>query len=83
VEVAPPVLLSALLLGIYLITVGMPNSQQVMAGYFSPPGKQQNATTAGLVRWQTTRVWAVGGAVMCLCALLELSSVSEFLYFQF
>jgi alginate O-acetyltransferase complex protein AlgI len=83
-KVAPAAMLSALLLGIYLITVVMPNTQQVMAGYFWPPGKQRNtAAAAGLIRWQPTRVWVAGVAAICLWALLGLSSVSEFLYFQF
>jgi len=36
-----------------------------------------------LMRWQPTRIWAVGMALALAYCILSLSQVSEFLYFQF
>jgi D-alanyl-lipoteichoic acid acyltransferase DltB (MBOAT superfamily) len=81
VDSAAALLVSA---GLLAIAWFAPNTQE-LTGYVGPEGAQaaQQAHRPPAVRWQPSAGWAV--AVGCLfgIALMLLSKVSEFIYFQF
>ena len=78
-------LLSVLVLGSLLMIVFFaPNTQEILINH-NPPletNRNPNDITTRL-HWNPTRLWATGVATMALWAILGLTSVSEFLYFQF
>ncbi|HIM03061.1 MAG TPA: MBOAT family protein [Myxococcales bacterium] len=74
------------IVGLGLIVTIAPNTQQFMSR-FDPAfdtysGDSPNATS-GWMTWEPTVSWAVGCSVLAAIALMVLSRVSEFLYFQF
>jgi hypothetical protein len=74
------------IVGLGLIVTIAPNAQQFMSR-FDPAfdtysGDSPNATS-GWMTWEPTVSWAVGCSVLAAIALMVLSRVSEFLYFQF
>jgi len=78
-------LLLVILLVSYALVVVAPNTQQIMAGYYSPPGmtEQRPSLKLALLQWRPSLTWAVLIAATSIWGLLHLSQVSEFLYFQF
>lgn len=75
-----------------LVALLMPNTQQIMrrfrpafAAYRSHDGVSASARTVPYARvfWRPTVFWAIFSAVAAAFGLLALTSVSEFLYFQF
>jgi hypothetical protein len=60
----------------------LPNTQQVMACYRPALGVSSSENPARLT-WRPDLAWAIAIALMALVGLLQLSHVSEFLYFQF
>lgn len=77
------------LLALALATVAVaafvaPNTQQIMGRfYWQPRGSEGAALSSGRTYWLPTISWAVAIGVLASWALLGLSQVSEFLYFQF
>jgi hypothetical protein len=81
---APSTTLGGIFLALLLLVLLAPNSQQIMSQYFAPPGKlPAPAPRYGAFRWKPSKRSAVILSIASLWALLGLSSVSEFLYFQF
>jgi D-alanyl-lipoteichoic acid acyltransferase DltB (MBOAT superfamily) len=70
-------------LGLLVLAVAAPNSQQILRRY--RPGLAPVAAPGLLARlaWQPSPAWAVGLAVMAIASVLGLWSASEFLYYQF
>ena len=64
-----------------------PNSQCVCSRFQPVLGMDQPSTHPGLAGgrwlWQPTTRWAIGVALLFTAAFLSLSTVSEFLYYQF
>jgi len=77
------------LLGAALCTAGgiaflAPNTQEVMGQfYWRPAGTLQASRARVDGHWRPTAAWALAISVAAVCAVMSLSSVSEFLYFQF
>ena len=46
-------------------------------------GSRASLGRAGWLMWRPSAGWAAGGAVMLAWAILHLSKVSEFIYYQF
>ena len=60
-----------------------PNTQEI-ARYHGPPGADTPLSAHdALLRWRPTPAWGVAVACLFALALMNLSKVSEFLYFQF
>jgi D-alanyl-lipoteichoic acid acyltransferase DltB (MBOAT superfamily) len=62
-----------------------PNTQQI-TGYRGPEEGSREpevAPTRAPIRWRPTATWAAAGAALMSVAMMNLSKVSEFLYFQF
>jgi len=80
---AEPVL-AASLFALLAVVLAAPNSQQIMARYYWPldPGQGRVAESPRFA-WRPSRGFAALAALTGLWALLGLTSVSEFLYFQF
>ncbi len=78
----PLMLLVAMELGLLAVVMGLPNTQQLMSREYAglEPGP---VVEPSRLRWGRDRVWASVMTVAATWALLELSGVSEFLYFQF
>jgi alginate O-acetyltransferase complex protein AlgI len=75
-------LLSAVLLALVMLA---PNTQQIM-GYVGPNQRRIGRRLGGAFRWlqwAPTQAWASATGILLLYTLTQLSSVSEFLYFQF
>ncbi len=74
------------LLGLYLLAVFMPNTAQFMARH-TPALDVYEWTRRSASRkwwqWRPTVPWAVGLALLAAVSMMGLTSVSEFLYFQF
>lgn len=84
VKPAPELLLAAALSVLTAITFFMPNTQQIMGRYYWAPHKSVETAPPGVTgHWAPSRIWALGIAVAGVWALLGLTEVSEFLYFQF
>lgn len=76
-----PVLMIATLLAIVWL---MPNTQQWLEPKFDPlTAKAPVMSFWSHLRWKPSRIWAIIAAVWTTIALLNLSQVSEFLYFEF
>ncbi|MCB1851862.1 MAG: MBOAT family protein [Gammaproteobacteria bacterium] len=64
-----------------------PNSQQIMARGILPLGiSNRNAYLAenrSLIHWSPTTVWAMTMFVIGVVCILQMSEISEFLYYQF
>jgi D-alanyl-lipoteichoic acid acyltransferase DltB (MBOAT superfamily) len=81
---APSTTLGGIFLALFLLVLLAPNSQQIMSQYFAPPGKLPAlAPRYSALQWKPSRRSVVILSIASLWALLGLSSVSEFLYFQF
>jgi hypothetical protein len=77
-------LLIAIELALLLVVTRAPNTQQLMwAVYDGLDRKLPTSPPASRIRWQPTGQWAALMAFAATWALLGLSGVSEFLYFQF
>lgn len=67
----------------------MPNTQQIMKNYFIYKDKQENAIfseglfSSRILKFNFTTIWAFFMATVLVIAVFGLTSVSEFLYFQF
>ncbi|MCF6337466.1 MAG: MBOAT family protein [Gammaproteobacteria bacterium] len=80
------------IIALLFIALFMPNTQEIMR-HFSPAFNKHKSDVAdalqltkileNLSTWQPTRTWGVFIAIISAFGLLSLSSVSEFLYFQF
>ena len=84
VQPAPELVLTGSLAALLLVVLASPNSQEIMARQYwlLDPGQGQVAE-ARRFAWQPSPGFAVLAALAGLWALLGLTSVSEFLYFQF
>ncbi len=83
-QVSILMLLCSIFLAISTLTFCAPNTQQIMSRYFVPPNKIGVAPPRlKWLQWRPTPVWAVSIGLLSVWSLLGLSSVSEFLYFQF
>jgi D-alanyl-lipoteichoic acid acyltransferase DltB (MBOAT superfamily) len=84
VQPAAELVLAASLLTLLVVVVAAPNSQQIMARHYWPldPGQGKVAESPRFA-WWPSRGFAVVAGLGGLWALLGLTSVSEFLYFQF
>jgi hypothetical protein len=65
-----------------------PNSQELLRGFesagaVSPEGRLPVGRIAKLATWQPSAGWAVLVGLLAAVAVLHLTRVSEFLYFQF
>ena len=84
VELSPILMLLAIELALLLVVTGFPNTQQLMwAAYDGLDRKLVSSPPATRLRWQPGAMWAAVMALGATWALLGLSGVSEFLYFQF
>ena len=64
-----------------LVALFAPNSQQIM-GYIAPNDDAPRVTRRAM-QWSPSRSWAVVAASAFVYTLTQMSSISEFLYFQF
>jgi D-alanyl-lipoteichoic acid acyltransferase DltB (MBOAT superfamily) len=75
------------LAALYGILLFAPNSQAICSRFQPVLGLDQPSTQRNLWRgrllWQPTTAWAIGIAVVFMAAFISLTSVSEFLYYQF
>jgi alginate O-acetyltransferase complex protein AlgI len=84
VDTVPELVLLAALAVLAGLAFFAPNTQEIMGRYYWQPNKSEyplpspNATL-----WSPSRIWAFGVAVAAVWALLGMTQVSEFLYFQF
>ena len=70
------------LLASFIIVLLMPNTYQLMQTYhFFPTGIKTE--TSPRWAWSPSFKWALISAFMAVCSILSLSSVTEFIYFQF
>ena len=60
-----------------------PNTQEIMIRFQPALQLPQDATVPRRLLWQPNMRWALALAVLALFAVLSISKVSEFLYFQF
>lgn len=61
-----------------------PNTQEIFGRYYVPPLHSGNpAVTDGVMLWMPRRAFALAAAAAATWAILGLTQVSEFLYFQF
>ncbi len=69
----------------FIVVWALPNTQQVLSGY----RPALNVPDSGPVlahhwwRWRPTPRWLAGGIVIGVWAILSISELSEFIYFQF
>jgi len=69
-----------------LISVALPNTQQIMRRYrpaFETYQGEIKRLNYRWLEWRPTRVWALISSAIFALAILGLTRVSEFLYFQF
>ena len=84
IELPPLVVLGGLEAALLAIVMGAPNTQQLMwAQYAALDHERVTGPVASRLRWTPNRPWLLVMTLAGLWALLGLSSVSEFLYFQF
>ncbi len=84
VELPPVALLLAIELALLLIVTRCPNTQQLMwVNYDGLDSKSVATAPASRLRWLPSGRWAAVMVFAATWALLGLSGVSEFLYFQF
>jgi D-alanyl-lipoteichoic acid acyltransferase DltB (MBOAT superfamily) len=69
------------IIGLLAIAWAMPNTQQIMARF--QPALESVQAGGRALAWQPTRLWAVITGLAAAAAILNLTRVSEFLYFQF
>jgi hypothetical protein len=81
----PPTLLITAVFTVLLAVVWIaPNTQQIMYRY--RPALETyvgEVAPSRTLAWQPNALWAAGASALAVFALLNLHSVSEFLYFQF
>jgi hypothetical protein len=69
----------------FIIVWALPNTQQVLGGY--RPALNVPDSGPALAhrwwRWRPTPRWLAGGVVIGVWAILSISELSEFIYFQF
>ena len=72
------------LLAMFVIAWGLPNAQQLLRSYrpvlHTYPG---DIPEAGRLRWRPSAAWALLTAALLITAAVNLTQVSEFLYYQF
>jgi alginate O-acetyltransferase complex protein AlgI len=78
----------ALLLAVHFlllfILMAWPNTQELLCNYYHKPEPSlENPRPIGRIQWRPNFAWSVIIALAGTWAILGLSSVSEFLYFQF
>jgi hypothetical protein len=77
--------ISVLVFGSLLVLVIFaPNTQEILIKH--KPALDSNRDkndSRPIMQWQPTRLWATGISIMALWAIMGLTGVSEFLYFQF
>ena len=69
-----------------IVTLGFPNTLQLLARYEPAIGvrpAKQEPRLVRLLRWSPGVGWAVGLAVVAMAGILSLGELSEFLYWQF
>ena len=74
------------IVGLLLISVAFPNTQQLMRRYrpaFETYQGEIKRLNYRWLEWRPTRLWALFTAALFVLAVLGLTRVSEFLYFQF
>ncbi len=72
--------------GLLVVVVFAPNTYEIMARYkpvLGAPARSAWRWTAKIIQWRPTRIWALLSAIMAVIAVLGLTRVTEFLYFQF
>lgn len=71
--------------GLLAIVWFMPNTQQIMAHYSPALGRidTYRGVLAGWIQWRPSWIWALATAVISGWSILDMTKVSEFLYFQF
>jgi D-alanyl-lipoteichoic acid acyltransferase DltB (MBOAT superfamily) len=70
------------ILASFVIVLLMPNTHQFMSAYHSVPAGIKTEETSRWV-WAPSLKWALISAFMAVCSFLSLSTVTEFIYFQF
>jgi len=81
---APEIVLAVSLMLLGAVAFFAPNTQEIMGRYYwQPRGSAYPMITAASVRWKPTRIFAVAAAIAAAWAILNMTEVSEFLYFQF
>ncbi|MES2307863.1 MAG: MBOAT family protein [Verrucomicrobiota bacterium] len=63
-----------------IVALFMPNTQQLFYRFEPVLGKEPSA---GIWEWRPSPAWAIGAALLAVLGILQLSSISEFIYFQF
>ena len=69
-----------------LISVALPNTQQIMRRYrpaFETYQGEIKRLNVRWLEWRPTQIWALFSSIIFVLAVLGLTRVSEFLYFQF
>ena len=91
VIVGDPLYFILYLLVLLLIVVIFPNSQQIMADYFSLSKTKKDGPVIEILSekfnkvllWTPSFIWAIALSFIFVSALFNISKDSEFLYFQF
>ena len=74
------------IVGLLLISVALPNTQQIMRRYrpaFETYQGEIKRLNYRWLEWRPTKTWGIFTATIFVLAVLGLTRVSEFLYFQF
>ena len=69
------------IMALLIVAWTMPNTQQIVARF--QPALDSVQAASGRLLWQPTRLWAGAMGLAAALAVLHLTRVSEFLYFQF
>jgi alginate O-acetyltransferase complex protein AlgI len=77
--------MSFLFIGVLLVFVWLTPNSQEFTGYLPPSGglKKEQGDWPTYLRWRPSIAWAICTGALFASALLSLSKVSEFIYFQF
>jgi D-alanyl-lipoteichoic acid acyltransferase DltB (MBOAT superfamily) len=80
---AQPAELAWITLGLFIVLV-IPDTARLFGPAMSEvDGTRGDLDQAEWLKWRPSRRWAVGGGLMLAWAVLHLSKVSEFIYYQF
>ena len=82
-QLSPESLLAGSLTTLFILVWLLPNTQQLMADYEPALEVYKDNDRSPALRWRPTTLWAALLAGAGVLAILGLTSVSEFLYFQF
>jgi hypothetical protein len=79
-------LAAAALVVLFAVVWFAPNSMEIMWAYrpaLEPPRGTSQVRDIGRWRWQPSRSGAIAYGALCVAAMLALSNLSPFIYFQF